>query len=219
MATEFTTILAGPDTSATTVARRLEERLFAAGYRHDGGIVRAELDASRGVFDEVSDAVEIRVEKSFVELPPDVDAWSGFSVEFWRDDLMLYVITGRFGGATPHLTAWVDVSERQLRSLLKQRDEQRIGAAYAAVAAAIQATGGYGHPLLTFHPLSPSEAVAAITSMPEYPGEKASLGVVPVELASERDLASRFGEEFRAVRSTLGYSVLLRRDLETILGP
>jgi hypothetical protein len=218
MGIEFSTILAAPDSPIIDIAVRLEQAFKSIGLRHDFGIVRAAYDRDLEVFDELQPEQESRVKAGFAELSSEVADWPGFSVEYWSDGLPLYVLVGRQTDAASYLNLWIDIGERHLAKLIKANEVRRFVSVIASAASAANALGGYGHSALDFHRLAPDGSVAAISSLPEFPGQPASLGVIPVTTMSQSDIQKVYGRQFDCHFSALGFWILLHRDFATSLG-
>ena len=66
-------------------------------------------------------------------------------------------------------------------------------AAIGEIAAAMGALGGYGGAELAWEPLAPDVATTAWHDLPDFPGETADLGIMPLTYASESELRLRWG--------------------------
>lgn len=219
MSTDLTVALTAPDRPLGDLLEALELALVErAGLRHDGSVLRCEWQADSETFDEVSPDEELGPSPSLAELAEAVTSWGGFSSEWWNELVQVYVLVARVhrpGGA--YVNAWVTIPTGKLQRLARDEKLPAFHAVVAEVARAIGSTAGYGHFELAYEPLAPERAERAIMDLPEYPGEAATLGVLPLARGDLEELQRSY-EKFEIIGTTAGYWVLVNRDLVTWLG-
>lgn len=220
MSTEFTTVLCAPDRPLGEILSAIEQRLVEfSGLRHAGKILRCAWQPDSQTFDEATPEQALGPAEHLSAHSGGMARWSGFATEFWNEKMLLYVLVARVvrpEGA--FVDAWVTLPTSQLERLAGQGGLRVFYAALAEIAGAMAATAGYGHFELAFEPLPPKSAEQAIGSLPDYPGEPATLGILPAARASLPELTQRYGKTFDIIGTTAGYWVLENRNFSTWLG-
>jgi hypothetical protein len=174
MSQDFTFIIAGPDQPISTVLAELKRQLIHLGFARAFSVVRAGIDASRGVFDEVDE--EIDAFGSVSTLKDKMKLWEGASIEFWCDDVQLYLLVARLDSTG--INCFIDVSVRTITRLFREAKIQKFYAAIIAIAMACRATAGFGDVELPFAPICSEDAIHAIWDNPENVGRAAALGLI-----------------------------------------
>jgi len=211
MSMEFTAVLASSSKNIADVPRPLLHELDRNGFRRDGAFVRAGYDPERGVFDEADDAQEvIGLDELESKLEPAGD-WRGFAVEFLRDGTTFYLLVVQVRQRV--LSCWVDVSARSLSRLFRSDDQHRFYAFLCAAARACEAAGGFGDLDLDFAPILPDQVVPAIRDNPQRPGATPWLGILPTALFPEKQVHEFAGDEYRVLRSPIGFWILEANEL------
>ena len=209
MSMEFTTILAAAPQRLDDLALRFRARFQALDWR-SGQLIRVALDTERDVFDELYPEEYVSIDDPNFGIR--VAAWQGWSNEYYTDGVTLYVLVGL---ASTHVNVMVDVSTRTLERLIAEDELNKYVSGLLAAADASRATVGYGHYLLYFEPTTPEQAKQAISSLPEYPGESASLGLLSSREYSLERAKTEYGEKFYLSISLTGHILLLDKELTT----
>lgn len=220
MSTDFTVVLSAPDRPMGDLVTSIETALVdRAGLRHDGTLLRSSMQVDTGTYDEASPEQALGPVTHLSELASIVTAWDGFATEFWNDAVQLYLLTGRVKRSEgAYVNAWVTVTRHRLQRLAAEGDLRVYYAALGEIGEAIGATAGYGHFEAAYEPLAPERAERAIVDLPDYPGEAASVGVLPMSMWSLAELERPFGRTFDIVGTTAAYWILANKQLETWLG-
>lgn len=220
MSTDFTAVLCAPDRPLGELLSAIEEALVdRAGLRHAGKVLRCAWQPDSQTFDEASPEQALGPAEHLSMHADGMAGWTGFATELWSETMLLYVLVARVvrpEGA--HVDAWVTLPTSQLERMAGRGELRVFYAALAELAGALAATGGYGHFELAFEPLAPEHAEQAIGSLPDYPGEPATLGVLPAAHASLPELTKAYGQAFDVIGTTAGYWVLENRSLSKWLG-
>lgn len=220
MSTDFTTVLAADLRPLPELVSAIKTALAdTLGMRGGHPILRCELQSDTNTFDEVVPEQALPSLNDVSEQAKILSSWKGFSTEFWNDKMQLYVMVGDVDAAPkPIVNVWVTLSTRNLERLVTDGEVNAYCAALAELARVVKATAGYGHFELAYEPVASQQAEAAILDLPDYPGEPATVGVLPWAGKSIQDLERNFTETFAVVRSTAGYAILVNRKLDRWLG-
>lgn len=208
MSQDFTVVLAAPAAPLADTLERLRDELGRMRFRSNLVLVRAAFDSrpDRLVFDEDDRGEEIHIDDNVEQVRHLTDGWEGGSIEFYDDDMMLYLLLGSRDGT---LCCFIDLPERTLRRLFQNQHSDRFFAAVSAIAAACSAVGGYGELELAFAPLASNAVLSAIHHNPQrtQPGP-AWLGLIPIARLTKEEVQRQFGATHEIVASTHGYWLL-----------
>ncbi len=220
MSTDFTVVLSAPDRPAADLVTAIETALIGrGGLRHDGTLLRCSMQAGTGTYDEISPERASGPATHLSDLASDVATWDGFACEMWNEAVQLYIMIGRVKRAEgDYVNAWVTISSRGLSRLTNEDNLPAYCAALGEVGEALGATAGYGHFEVAYEPLPPERAERAIVDLPDYPGEPATVGVVPMSRWSLVDLQRVYGRTFDIVGTSAGYWVLTNKQMLAWLG-
>lgn len=220
MSTDFTVVLGTPDRSLSDLVTALETSLvLRGGLRHDGTLLRCSMQAGTGTYDEISPEQASGPAAHISDLASGVAAWDGFACELWNEALQLYIMVGRGKQAEGnYVNASITISSHGLSRLANDDNLPVYYAALGAVGDAIGATAGYGHFEVAYEPLPPERAERAIVDLPDYPGEPATVGIVPMSRWSLGELQRVYGRTFDIEGTTAGYWVLANKQLLIWLG-
>ncbi len=220
MSTDFTATLCAPDRSLADLVIAIEAALILrGGFRHDGTLFRCSIQAATGTYDEVSPEETAGPATHLAELADAVAAWDGFSAELWNDGVQLYLLGGKVRRPEgDYLNAWITISTRGLQRLAAENTLQVYYAALGGLAEAMGASAGYGHFEVAYEPLAPERAERAITDLPDYPGENATVGVLPMSHWSHVELHRAHGRSFDSIGTPAGYWILVNKQLAVWLG-
>lgn len=220
MSTDFTVVLGAPDRSMADLATAIETSIIGrGGLRHDGMLLRCSMQVGTGTYDEISPEQGSGPATHLSDLASGVAAWDGFACEMWNEAVQLYIMIGRVKRAEGnYVNAWVTISSRGLSRLANEDNLPVYYAALGEIGAAIGATAGYGHFEVAYEPLPPERAERAIVNLPDYPGESAMVGVVPMSPRSLVELQRVYDRTFDIVGTTAGYWVLANKQLLAWLG-
>lgn len=217
---EFSTVLCLQDSPLDAVLSGLRQRLSDAGFAYHAHVIRVEYDVQREVFDELDSTLEARVADG-ADVAKLLAGWEGLSTEFWTGSLGLYVLVARAPSAT-FVNIWIDVSLRQLARCWNRDEAREYFGAVAALAGGCNAIAGYGHGLLDFTVSPPTATVDAILSLPEFPGEPASVGLMRADeferLSADETFSKRMQESFNFELYTNGYWMLVNKDFGNMWG-
>lgn len=220
MSTDFTVVLGAPDRSLSDLVTALETSLvLRGGLRHDGTLLRCSMQAGTGTYDETSPEQASGPAAHFSDLASDIAAWDGFACEMWNESVQLYIMVARVKRAGgDYVNVWVTISSRGLSRLASEDNLPAYYAALGAAGEAIAASAGYGHFEVAYEPLPPERAERAIVDLPDYPGEAATVGVVPMSRWNLVEMQRVYGRAFDIVGTTTRYWVLANKQLLAWLG-
>lgn len=220
VATEFSTVLSLQASPLEAVLSGARQRLTAAGFAFDPDVVRVEYDEQRQVFDELYPIQQARVTGS-ADAAKLLTGWEGFSTECWTGSLGLYVLAARAPNAN-FVNMWIDVSLRQLARAWNRDEAREYFGALAAAAGGCNAIAGYGHGPLDFTVVAPTSTVDSIVSLPEFPAEPASVGLIRADdfdrLSADETFLTRVWASFNGDLVTSGYWVFVNKDFGKMWG-
>jgi hypothetical protein len=206
MSMDFTFILASWDDSPAKELSLIEPRLTEIGFRRMTGVVRAEYDKQRGVFDEADEEEELSGFEFISEVLDQMVYWDGAAVEFGNGEFSFYLLVGQVEGG--YLNYWIDIHERTLRRLFASETRFKLYAGVCAVGAGCGAVGGYGDLELAFEPIRPEKVIDAIPNNPQKPGAASWFGMIPLGVRSEAEVRQAFGDDYCITGSSGGFWIL-----------
>jgi len=206
MSMDFTIVFAAPDRAIGSVLIDIDSRLKRSAYRCSGAIVRAGMDASRGVFDEID--TETDAFRQVTEVAATLDEWPGAAVEYLNQSVgTMYLLLGRQRGE--YLNVWVDVAERQLRRAIHEDKARVFYRALAAIAGACHSDVGIGDLEIPFKPRRPQELKESLNEL-AHSSSRSNTQVFLFRDPKARpaELEPKWGEGAKAWRFDGGYWVV-----------
>ena len=199
----FSVILSGPFQDVARSLVIIDQEMAGLDAQINSDLYRVEFDAApgRGVFDETGQApVDFG---DFADNMLRIVGWSGVSVEYLVDDFVLSIMTARW--QSDFINCFVNINLKTFIRLYKENNIEKYYQALEAMAAACQATGGFGRAELPFEPVSPSKAVEAIVNNPHTPGHPSSLGVISSAYMPQKEVERLVSGRFKIKEWASGF--------------